>query len=94
MKALRGSALKRLLACLFGGFVLALMVGNQEGTLTDFGVAFRHAVVGPRILAFLGIGLAIFALLSFWPKVVPYLTRPGVVPLGAGFLIVVGAQRS
>ena len=32
---------KRLVACLAGGFVLALMVGTQEGTQQDFGYAFR-----------------------------------------------------
>ena len=39
----------RLVACLFGGFVLALMVGQQHGTLTDFGVSFRQAVALHRI---------------------------------------------
>jgi ABC-type branched-subunit amino acid transport system permease subunit len=83
---------QRLLACLFGGFVLALMVGNQEGTLTDFGVSFRDAVAVPRIFLFLAIGLLIFVLITFWPRVVPYLTRPGVVPLGAGLLVVITSQ--
>jgi ABC-type branched-subunit amino acid transport system permease subunit len=86
------ATLQRLGACLFGGFVLAIMVGKQEGTLTDFGVSFRHAVAVPRIFVFLAIGLVIFALITFWPRVVPYLTRPGVVPLGAGLLVVVTAQ--
>jgi ABC-type branched-subunit amino acid transport system permease subunit len=83
---------QRLVACLFGGFVLALMVGKQEGTLTDFGVSFRDAVAVPRIFLFLAIGLLIFVLITFWPRVVPYLTRPGVVPLGAGLLIVIASQ--
>ena len=34
--------LKRLAACLFGGFVLALMVGTQEGSQDDFGIAFHR----------------------------------------------------
>ena len=34
-------------------FVLALMVGTQEGTRNDFGYAFRQAVRGPRIFVFL-----------------------------------------
>ncbi|MCW2783235.1 MAG: hypothetical protein JWR35_3684, partial [Marmoricola sp.] len=35
---------QRLGACLAGGVVLALMVGNQEGTQQDFGYAFRQAL--------------------------------------------------
>ncbi|MDT4939346.1 MAG: branched-chain amino acid transport system permease protein [Pseudonocardiales bacterium] len=84
---------KRLVACLFGGVVLALMVGKQEGTISgDFGIAFRQAVAVPRIFVFLGIGIVIFLLISFWPLAVPYLHRPGVVPIGSGFLAVVIAQ--
>ena len=45
---------KRLVACLAGGFVLALMVGTQEGTQQDFGYAFRESVAVPRIFIFLG----------------------------------------
>ena len=86
------ATLQRLVACLFGGFVLALMVGPQQGSLTDFGISFRHAVAVPRIFAFLGVGLVIFVLITFWPRVVPYLTRPGVVPLAAGLIIVIAAQ--
>ena len=48
---------KRLVACLAGGFVLALMVGPQEGTQEDFGYAFRESVFVPRIFVFLGIGV-------------------------------------
>jgi hypothetical protein len=44
---------QRLVACLFGGVVLALMVGNQEGSQTDFGISFRKAVSFPRIIVFL-----------------------------------------
>ena len=78
--------LRRLAACLFGGFVLALMVGKQEGGQHDFGISFRQAVAVPRIFLFLAIGVVIFALITFWPRVVPYLARPGVVPLGSGLL--------
>ena len=84
--------LRRLAACLFGGFVLALMVGKQEGGQHDFGISFRQAVAVPRIFLFLAIGVVIFALITFWPRVVPYLARPGVVPLGSGLLTVVAAQ--
>jgi ABC-type branched-subunit amino acid transport system permease subunit len=86
------AALKRLIACLFGGFVLALMVGRQEGGQNDFGIAFREAIFGARIVVFLIIGLVIFVMITFWPRVVPYLTRPGVTPLGAGLLTVLAAQ--
>ena len=46
MKALLNKPwVKRLLACLFGGLVLALTVGNQEGTVNgDFGIAFFQAL--------------------------------------------------
>jgi ABC-type branched-subunit amino acid transport system permease subunit len=84
--------LKRLGACLFGGVVLAIMIGKQEGTLTDFGVSFRHAVLAPRIVIFLIIGVLIFLAITFWPLVRPYLRRPGVVPLTAGLIVVVVAQ--
>jgi ABC-type branched-subunit amino acid transport system permease subunit len=84
---------RRLVTCLFGGFVLALMVGKQEGTINgDFGVAFRQAVAVPRILIFLGVGVILFALITFWPLAVPYLHRPGIVPLTAGLVAVVIAQ--
>jgi ABC-type branched-subunit amino acid transport system permease subunit len=86
------ATLRRLAACLLGGFVLALMVGRQEGSLNDFGISFHQAVVGPRIFVFLLIGLVIFVMVTFWPRVVPYLTRPGVAPLGAGLLAVLAAQ--
>jgi ABC-type branched-subunit amino acid transport system permease subunit len=84
----RVAHVKRLLACLAGGFVLALMVGNQEGTQSDFGFAFREAVFGPRILVFLGIGVALYAAITFGPRAVPYLTRPGLRPLMAGAVTV------
>ncbi len=80
--------LKRLLACLAGGFVLALMVGTQEGTQQDFGYAFRLAVFNPRIIVFLGIGVLLYLAITFGPRAKPYLTRPGLRPLGAGALTV------
>jgi ABC-type branched-subunit amino acid transport system permease subunit len=86
------SSLKRLAACLFGGVVLALMVGKQHGTRDDFHVGITDALFKPRIGIFLVVGLVIFVLVTFWPLVVPYLTRPGTYPLGAGLLVVIGAQ--
>src|SRR5689334_2246626 len=88
----RKALLARLGACLLGGIVLAIMIGPQEGTLTDFGISFREAVLRWRVLIFLGIGVAIFLAMTFWPYVRPYLRRPGVVPLAVGFIVVVIAQ--
>ena len=84
--------LKRLGGCLVLGFVLALMIGKQEGTQSDYGFAFREAVFGPRIVLFLGIGVLVYLLLTFWPRVTPYLKRPGVRPLAAGAVSVVVAN--
>jgi ABC-type branched-subunit amino acid transport system permease subunit len=81
--------IKRLGACLAGGFVLAMMVGNQEGTQQDFGYAFHEAVLGPRIFLFLGIGVVIYLAITFGPRLTPYLTRPGLRPLAAGAVTVV-----
>jgi ABC-type branched-subunit amino acid transport system permease subunit len=84
--------LKRLGGCLALGFVLALMVGKQEGSQNDYGYAFRQAVFGPRIIVFLGIGVLIYLLMTFWPRVTPYLKRPGVRPLAAGAISVLAAD--
>ena len=85
--------LKRLAACLFGGVILALMVGKQEGTINaDFGIATREALWDPRIFVFLAIGFVIFLLVTFWPLTAPYLFRPGIRPLGIGLLVIVIAQ--
>ncbi|MFL6161149.1 MAG: branched-chain amino acid ABC transporter permease [Jatrophihabitantaceae bacterium] len=83
---------KRLLGCLAGGLVLALMVGNQEGTQEDYGLAFREAVLSPRIVVFLLIGVLLFLVITFWPLVKPYLVRSGVRPLAVGGLTVVVSQ--
>ena len=83
---------KRLVACLFGGLVLAIMVGNQEGTLNDFGISFREAVARPRILVFEAIGLIIFGMITFWPRVKPYLRRPGTAGVGFGLIVIIAAQ--
>ncbi|MEP6851530.1 MAG: hypothetical protein ABJA87_02535 [bacterium] len=82
---------KRLLACLAGGVALAIMVGDQEGTQDDYGLEFRQSVAFPRILVFLGIGVVVYLAVTFWPRVVPYLTRPGIWPLAAGALTVIAS---
>jgi ABC-type branched-subunit amino acid transport system permease subunit len=79
---------RRLVACLFGGFVLALMVGNQEGSQNDFGLAFHEATRAPRLIGFLAIGLAVFAFLTFRPLITPYIRQPGAVAIGVGFGLV------
>jgi ABC-type branched-subunit amino acid transport system permease subunit len=83
--------LKRLLACLAGGVVLAMMVGPQEGSQTDYGYAFRKSVLEPRIVVFLAIGVLLFLAITYWPTIVPYLTRPGFWPLLSGALAVIAA---
>jgi ABC-type branched-subunit amino acid transport system permease subunit len=83
--------LKRLLACLAGGVVLAMMVGPQEGSQTDYGYAFRKSVLEPRIVVFLAIGVLLFLAITYWPTIVPYLTRPGFWPLVSGALAVIAA---
>jgi ABC-type branched-subunit amino acid transport system permease subunit len=83
---------KRLLACLLGSLVLALMVGSQEGIQEDFGYAFRKAIFEPRVFVFLALGVLVFLLMTYWPTVLPYLTRPGILPLAVGVITVVAAQ--
>ncbi len=92
MRSNTNALIKRLLACLFGGIVLALMVGNQEGTFNDFGIAFRQALWRPRVFIFLAIGVVIFLLITFWPLVRPYIRRPGVASATGGLLVIIAAQ--
>ena len=73
----KSATLRRLVACLFGGFVLALMVGNQEGSQNDFGISFREATSPLRLLTFLAIGAAVFSVLSLWPRIAPYAPSSG-----------------
>jgi ABC-type branched-subunit amino acid transport system permease subunit len=86
-------ALKRLAGCLAFSFVLALMVGPQEGNQGDFGYAFRAAIFDPRILVFIVIGLLAFTAITFWPRITPFLVRPGVRPLVAGGITVLAAMQ-
>jgi ABC-type branched-subunit amino acid transport system permease subunit len=82
---------KRLAACLVAGFVLALMIGDQEGTQNDFGIAFREATSFPRILYFLLVGVAIFFIVTFRPLLVPYVKRPAAAGVTVGFLVLLVA---
>jgi ABC-type branched-subunit amino acid transport system permease subunit len=81
----------RLVACLVGSVVLAIMWGPQEGGQQVNGDAFRQAVVSPRVFVFLLLGLIAFAVITFWPLVKPYLVRPGAWPLIAGLLTVLAS---
>jgi ABC-type branched-subunit amino acid transport system permease subunit len=83
---------RRLVCCLFGGFVLALMVGNQEGSLNDFGVSFSQATTPLRLITFLLIGFAGFLLLTFWPLIRPYVRQPGAVTVAFGFGMVLAGM--
>jgi ABC-type branched-subunit amino acid transport system permease subunit len=83
--------LKRMLACLAGSLVLAIMWGPQEGTSEDYGYAFHQAVLKPRVFVFLAIGVAAFFAITYWPKVRPYLTRPGAPSFLAGAATVVAS---
>ena len=77
----RSVLVKRFFACLAGGVVLAMMVGKQEGSQTDYGYAFRKSVLEPRIVVFLGIGVLLFLAIT-------YLARHRAVPDPAGFLAI------
>ena len=88
----RRAHIRRLAACLGTGFVLALMIGPQEGVRNDYGYAFRQAVFAPRILVFLLIGVLLYLAVTFWPRLTPYLRRPGVRPLTVGVISVVAAN--
>jgi ABC-type branched-subunit amino acid transport system permease subunit len=89
---LRSDTAKRLLACLAGALVLALMTGSQEGSFGHFWYAIHTAIFAPRVIIFLALGVLVFLAMSFWPRVIPYLTRPGVWPLVAGALTVIASQ--
>ncbi|HEY5050631.1 MAG TPA: hypothetical protein VII50_06995, partial [Acidothermaceae bacterium] len=79
------------MACLAGGVVLAMMVGSQEGSQADYFYGFKRSVLEPRIFVFLGIGVLMFFAITYWPSIVPYLTRPGFWPLLSGALAVLAA---
>ncbi len=68
-----------------------MMVGPQEGSQTDYGYGFRKSVLEPRIVVFLAIGVVLFFAITYWPTIVPFLTRPGFWPLLSGGLAVVAA---
>ncbi len=89
---LGSEALRRLLGCLGGALVMALMWGPQEGSFGNFWFVIHQSIFAPRVLVFLVLGVLVFLTISFWPKVIPYLTRPGVWPLTAGAMTVIASQ--
>ena len=88
----RGVLVRRLVGCLAGGVLFALMWGPQEGSQSDYGYAFRKAVLSPRIIVFLLLGVLAFLAITLGDHAKPYLTRPGVAPLAAGAITVLAAQ--
>ncbi|MBV9487187.1 MAG: branched-chain amino acid ABC transporter permease [Frankiaceae bacterium] len=78
--------LKRLAACLFGGFIGCLMVGNQEGSQSDFGLSFNAATAPGRLVTFLLLGVAVFALMTFWDRISDRVTNPGAVTVATGMV--------
>ena len=84
-------AVTRLLACLAGSVVLAMMVGPHQGSQQDYGLAFREAVLDVRIFGFLLIGVLAFLAITYKDVVTPYVRRPGVRPLVVGVLVLIAA---
>ncbi|SOD73449.1 ABC-type branched-subunit amino acid transport system permease subunit [Jatrophihabitans sp. GAS493] len=82
---------QRLVACVAGSLVLALMWGPQEGVQEDYGYAFRQAVLKPRVFVFIALGVGACVLITYWPRIRPYLGRPGVSPTFVGGLTVVAS---
>src|SRR3954454_23336993 len=84
---------KRAFACLAGALVLALMIGPQEGSQDDYGLAFRESILKPRVFIFLGIGVLLFVLITYWPRVKPYFTYPGAVAMSSGAIAVLASYQ-
>ena len=84
-------AVTRLLACLGGAVVLAMMVGPQQGSKQDYGLAFREAVLNVRIVYFLLIGVLLFLAITYQGVVRRHIRRPGVRPLIIGVLVLLAS---
>jgi ABC-type branched-subunit amino acid transport system permease subunit len=82
---------KRLLACLGGSLVLAMMVGRQQGSRQDYGLGVRLALLDVRVVYFLLLGLVVFFAITFQGLVRRYTNRPGVRPLLVGLLVLVAS---
>jgi ABC-type branched-subunit amino acid transport system permease subunit len=84
-------AVSRLLACLGGSVVLAMMVGPQQGSKQDYGLEFRESVLNVRIVYFLLIGVLIFLSITYQSVVRRHIRRPGVRPLAVGVLVLMAS---
>jgi ABC-type branched-subunit amino acid transport system permease subunit len=84
-------AVVRLLACLGGSIVLAMMVGSQQGSKQDYGLGFRESVLNVRIVYFLLIGVLVFLALTYQGVVQRHIRRPGVRPLVIGVFVLLAA---
>jgi ABC-type branched-subunit amino acid transport system permease subunit len=84
---------KRAIGCVGASIVLALMIGQQEGSQEDYGLAFRESVFRPRIFVFLGIGVLMFLLITYWSRVKPYFTYPGAVAMSSGVVAVIASYQ-
>jgi ABC-type branched-subunit amino acid transport system permease subunit len=84
-------AVSRLLACLGGSVVLAMMVGKQQGSKQDYGLAFRESVLNVRIVYFLLIGVLVFLAVTYQGVVQRHVRRPGVRPLVVGVFVLLAA---
>jgi len=82
---------KRLLACLAGSVVLAMMVGSQHGSDQDYYLGLRSSILNGRIVYFLLVGVALFFAVTYRAVVQRYGSRPGVRPLLVGVLVVMAA---
>ncbi len=89
---IRAPWVTRLIVCLLGSVVLAMMIGTQEGSNVSYSYGFKQSVLQPRIFIFLAIGVLLFLAITFRPIVVPFLTRPGFWPLVSGTIGVITAQ--
>jgi len=81
----------RAVACFVGAVVLAMMVGPQQGSKSDYGLTFRHQVLSPRIVAFLVVGALVFLAITYRDAVSRYARRPGVRPLIIGVLVLLAS---
>jgi ABC-type branched-subunit amino acid transport system permease subunit len=79
--------LKRFGACIIASVVLAAMWSPVEGSSTDFYYELKKTERFPRLLVFLAIGVVAYLVITFWSRVKPYVTRPGVVPGFLGLIV-------
>ena len=78
-KLLVGESSRRLVLCLVGAVVCALMIGPQQGTPDDYGFGFRAAVLEPRIFLFLAGGVLVCFVVPHASAIRERLSTPGSV---------------